>query len=137
MTYREMLTAIVNGEMNEEVVEKATERLEKLDAENEKRKNRVSKKAAENAPIKEAILAVLTDEPKTATVVGGEVEISTQKASALLRQLVEAGSVIKTDVKVAGKGTQKGYTLAQCEQNSREGRIDPLFYCFEQKFWKI
>ena len=112
MTYREMLTAIVNGEINEEVVEKATERLERLDIENEKRKNRVSKKAAENAPIKEAILAVLTDEPKTATVVGGEVEISTQKASALLRQLVEAGSVVKTDVKVSGKGTQKGYTLA-------------------------
>ena len=42
MTYREMLTAIVNGEINEDVVEKATERLERLDAENEKRKNRVS-----------------------------------------------------------------------------------------------
>ena len=112
MTYREMLTAIVNGEINEDVVEKATERLERLDAENEKRKNRVSKKALENAPILEAIEAVLTDEPKTASVIGTEVEISTQKASALLRKLVEAGKAIKTDVKVTGKGTQKGYTKA-------------------------
>lgn len=112
MTYREMLTAIVNGEMNEDVIEKATERLERLDVENEKRKNRVSKKAAENEPIKASILEVLGEEPKTATVVGGEVGISTQKASALLRQLVESGSVVKTDVKVSGKGTQKGYTLA-------------------------
>lgn len=112
MTYREMLTAIVNGDLNEDVIEKAHERLERLDAENEKRKNRVSKKAAENEPIKEAILGVLGEKPKTATEVGAEVEISTQKASALLRQLVEAGSVVKTDVKVKGKGVQKGYTLA-------------------------
>lgn len=112
MTYREMLTAIVNGEINEDVVEKANERLERLDAENEKHKNRVSKKALENAPILEAIEAVLTDEPKTASVIGAEVEISTQKASALLRKLVEGGKAIKTDVKVTGKGTQKGYTKA-------------------------
>ena len=46
MTYREMLTAIVSGDLNEDVIEKAHERLERLDAENEKRKNRVSKKAA-------------------------------------------------------------------------------------------
>ena len=130
MTYREMLTAIVNGELNEDVVEKAHERLERLDAENEKRKNRVSKKAAENEPIKEAILGVLGAEPKTATEVGGEVEISTQKASALLRQLVEAGSVVKTDVKVKGKGVQKGYTLAQYGKSTRKEGFDPLFYCF-------
>ena len=109
MTYREMLTSIVNGTINEEVIEKATERLEKLDAENEKRKNRVSKKALENEPVKVRILEVLGEEPKTATEIGKEVEISTQKASALLRQLVEDGKVEKTDVKVKGKGTQKGY----------------------------
>lgn len=112
MTYRDMLEKVAAGIVNEEVIEKANERLEKLDETNRKRKDAVSKKALENAPIKEAIVAVLTDEPKTATVIGEEVEISTQKASALLRQLVEAGKANKTDVKVSGKGTQKGYTLA-------------------------
>ena len=111
MTYREMLEKVIANDINDEVIEKATERLERLDVENEKRKNRVSKKAAENEPIKAAILGVLGAEPKTASVIGSEVEISTQKASALLRQLVEAGSVAKTDIKVTGKGTQKGYTL--------------------------
>lgn len=109
MTYREMLTSIVNGTINDEVIEKATERLEKLDAENEKRKNRVSKKALENEPVKERILEVLGEEPKTATEIGSEVGISTQKASALLRQLVNDGKVEKTEVKVKGKGVQKGY----------------------------
>ena len=110
MTKREFLETIVSGTMNDEVVEKATEMLEKLDAENEKRRNRVSKKALENEPIKEKIVEVLGDEPKTATVIGEEVGISTQKASALLRQLVMDGKAEKSDVKVTGKGTQKGYT---------------------------
>lgn len=109
MTYREMLEKVIANDVTDEVIEKATERLEKLDAENEKRKNRVSKKALENEPVKARILEVLGEEPKTATEIGKEVEISTQKASALLRQLVEDGKVEKTDVKVKGKGTQKGY----------------------------
>ena len=111
MTYREMLEKVIANDVTDEVIEKATERLEKLDTENEKRKNRVSKKALENEPIKERIVEVLGEEPKTATEIGAEVEISTQKASALLRQLVEAGKANKIDVKVKGKGTQKGYTL--------------------------
>lgn len=111
MTKREFYGFVAEGTVNDEVMAKAEELIEKLDAENEKRKNRVSKKALENEPIKDAIVAVLTDEPKTATEIGEEVEISTQKASALLRQLVEAGKANKTDIKVKGKGTQKGYTL--------------------------
>lgn len=111
MTYREMLENVVAGNVTDEVIEKAIERIEKLDETNRKRKEAVSKKALENAPIKDAICGVLTDEPKTATEIGEEVSISTQKASALLKQLVEAGRVEKTDVKVKGKGVQKGYTL--------------------------
>ena len=111
MTKRDFYVFVSEGTINDEVIEKANELIEKMDAENEKRKNRVSKKALENEPIKETILGVLGDEPKTATVIGEEVSISTQKASALLRQLVEAGSVAKTDIKVTGKGVQKGYTL--------------------------
>lgn len=106
-----MLEKVIANDVTDEVIEKATERLEKLDAENEKRKNRVSKKALENEPVKEAILGVLGEEPKTATEIGSEVEISTQKASALLRQLVNDGKVEKTDVKVKGKGVQKGYFI--------------------------
>ena len=111
MTYREMLEKVIANDITDEVIEKATERLEKLDAENEKRKNRVSKKALENEPVKEAILGVLGEEPKTAPEIGSEVGISTQKASALLRQLVNDGKVEKTDVKVKGKGVQKGYFI--------------------------
>lgn len=109
MTRREFLNAIVNGEMNEELKAFAAAEREKMDLANERRRNKVSKKAQENAPIKEAIVKAMTDEPQTATVIGEAVGISTQKASALLRQLVDAGEVAKVDVKIKGKGTQKGY----------------------------
>ena len=67
MTNREMLTAIVNGEVTEEVVAKATEEIAKLDARNAARKDKPSKKALENAPIIESIKNLLTDEPMRAS----------------------------------------------------------------------
>ena len=85
--------------------------IEKMNHANELRRNKMSKKAKENLPVIEAIKGVLTDEPQTATVIGEKVGISTQKASALLRQIVEAGDATKVDVKIKGKGTQKGYLV--------------------------
>lgn len=108
MTNREMFTEIVNGNLTDEVIAKAKEELEKLDARNAKRRETASKKSLENEPIKEAIKAVLTSEPQTASVIAEKVEISTQKASALLRQ-IEGLTV--TEVKVPKKGKCKGYAL--------------------------
>lgn len=108
MTNREMFEAIVNGNITDEVVAKAHDEIAKLDARNAKRKNTPSKKAIENAPIIEAIKGVLGEEPLTASEIAEKVEISTQKASALLKQ-VEGVKV--TDVKVKGKGTRKAYSL--------------------------
>lgn len=111
MTKREVLTMVINGEMNEEVKAWAEAEIAKMDKANETRRNKISKKALENAPIVEAIVKVLSDEPQTATMIGEAVGVSTQKASALLRQIVEAGNATKVDVKIKGKGTQKGYLL--------------------------
>lgn len=108
MTNREMFTAIINGEVTDEVVAKATEEIAKLDARNAKRAEKPSKKAQENAPIIEAIKSVLTDEPKTASDIATLCEISTQKASALLKQI---DGLTVTEVKVKGKGTRKAYAL--------------------------
>lgn len=108
MTNREFFNAIVNGTLNEEVIAHAQTAIEKLDARNAARKDKPSKKSLENEPIKEAIKALLTEEPMTASEIAEKVEISTQKASALLRQ-IEGLNV--TEVKVKGKGKVKGYSL--------------------------
>lgn len=108
MTNREMFTEIVNGNLTDEVIAKVNEELAKLDARNAKRRETPSKKSVENAPIIEAIKGVLTEEPQTASEIAEKVEISTQKASALLKQ-IEGLNV--SEVKVKGKGTRKAYSL--------------------------
>ena len=109
MTNREFFTAIVNSDLNDEMKAFATEAIEKLDARNAKRANTLSKTQKENAPLIEKIASLLTSEPKLASELAKEMEISTQKASALVKK-VEGVSVC--DVKVKGKGTQKGYYFA-------------------------
>ena len=110
MTNREFFTAIVNSEVSDELKAFATESIAKLDARNAKRSEKPSKKSLENAPLIAKIAEFLTSEPKLASEIAKELEISTQKASALLRQI---DGVSVCDVKVKGKGTQKGYFFAE------------------------
>lgn len=119
MTNREFYTKITKMEgIDAELVEFAAAAIEKLDATNEKRKETTAKKAvereAERAPIREAIKACITAEAKTATTLITEagVEIKPQSIPSLLKPLVEDGTIIKTEVKVKGKGKQVGYALA-------------------------
>lgn len=131
MTKREFYTAIMNGEIDEQVKLFASEELEKMDAANEKRRNTLSKKAQENLPLLQQITdEILTEEPKTATDVAAVLEVSVQKASGLLRRLVEEGKAVKVDVKIKGKGTQKGYLKVEAAEESfdvnLEGAITPV-----------
>ena len=130
MTKREFYTAIMNGEIDEQVKLFASTELEKMDAANEKRRNTLSKKAQENLPLFEKIMnEILDDEPKTATDVATVLEVSVQKANGLLRRLADEGKINKVDVKIKGKGTQKGYTLpmeAESFDVNLDGTITPV-----------
>ena len=115
MTEREFLNSILKiADLPEGVSEHATERLAKLDERNAKRQSKPSKTALANEPIKVGIVEVLTESGKvmTAAEIGVACEISTNKASALAKQLTDEGKLIQTEVKVKGKGKVKGYSLA-------------------------
>ena len=118
MTKREFLNAIVEMNINEELATFAADELAKMDKANEARREKNGEKAAakeaEKAPIREAIFNAMTDEPKTATTLIEEagLEIKPQSIPSLVRPLVEAGKVNKVDVKVVGKGKQRGYVRA-------------------------
>lgn len=111
MTKREFFEAVIATVENTDLVDFAQSELTKMDERNAKRKNTPSKTAIANEPIKEAIVEALSnhEEPLTASQVAEMVEISTQKASALLRQI---NGLTITEVKVKGKGKVKGYALA-------------------------
>lgn len=112
MTNREFYTAVVNANISDEITAHASAAIEKLDNALEARKNKPSKKMTENAPILEALTNALTTEPKVAADLAAEVGITTQKASALLRQLVAVGVAAQSEVKIPKRGTVKAYALA-------------------------
>ena len=118
MTNREFYTAISNGEMNDELMTKAAELLEKMDEANAKRAQKVleKKQAAEDkkSPIREALLNVMGDEGMTAAqlieAAGLTDEVKVASVPSLLKPFVLDGIVEKVDVKVEGKkGPQRGY----------------------------
>lgn len=121
MTNREFYTAISNGEMNDDLMAKAAELLEKMNEANAKRAQKVleKKQAAEDekAPIREALLNAMGDEGMTASqlieAAGLTDEVKVASVPSLLKPFVLDGTVEKVDVKVEGKkGPQRGYVKA-------------------------
>ncbi len=120
MTKREFLNeviAVIDGtsEVNVlELKEFAKAEIVKLDERNANRSSKPTKAQIENEPIKEKILEVLsTGERMVASAIAEKVEISTQKASALCRQLVESGKLSVEEVKIPKKGKQKAYHILE------------------------
>lgn len=117
MTKVEAYKAVIANEINEDVIAKFEEMLAAHEAEGEKRRNRAAEKRAEKLAsekgLEDGILAVLGEEPMTASDIKDAVEgiESPQKATAVVKRLVGAGLVNVQEVK--GKsGKVKGYTLA-------------------------
>ena len=124
MTIREMyveMLNVLNGTKTDgwdELAAAVTERLEKHDAQNEKRKNAERKPtpkqiaAAEyDAKLMEAISAHLTDEFQGRSVFAEALDVSPSKASHLLNKMVIDGTVVKGEVK-GEKGKLVGYKRA-------------------------
>ena len=123
MTKREFYEAIENGTMNEEIKAMATKLREAMDLSNEKRAAKVQEKASEAyAPFIEIFMGALGAEPKTASdllplfegmITPAGKEPSVQFVTAVGGKAVKQGLASKVDVKGAGKGTQKGYVVAE------------------------
>lgn len=113
MTNREFYNAIINHEVNDEVIAMAKAEIEKLDARNEKRRNTLTKEQKANEEVKGAIVEFIGDKSEVvASDIAKGLDLSTQKVSALCKQMVENGVLAVSEVKVKGKGAVKGYRKA-------------------------
>ena len=98
-----------------ELVEFAADSIMKLDATNERRKAasaaKAAEKQAEKAPVRNALLTVVNDEPATATelIAAAGLDLKPASVPSLLRPFVESGEVIKVEKKIEGKGKQRAY----------------------------
>jgi hypothetical protein len=123
MTTRDLYNQIINGtEITEEMRSHCIEALEKMDSQAEARRAKAAEKAAEKqaekAPIRDALYEVMGDaeNPMTASMLieaaGLTDTVKPTSVPSLMRPLVETGMVAKVDVKIPGKGTQRGYVKA-------------------------
>ena len=111
MTNREFFVNVGKGIVGEAEMAHALEQIAKLDATNAKRTEKAKEKSAENRPIKDAIFQFLeTNGTKTSPEIADGVGISTSKASAMCRQMVDDGQLTVSEVKVPKKGKLKAYT---------------------------
>ncbi len=99
MTKREVVNAMLAEEAivaNEVYVNFLNHELELLDKKSSNRKPTKNQEA--NASLKENIVNVISEvnAPMSATDIAKAVDITVQKASALLKQMVDSGVVVKT-----------------------------------------
>lgn len=117
MTQREFLEMGIKlfEEVNmPDMVEYAKGRITQLDKKNSSRASKMTKTQIENEEIKKEIVKLFEENPNlnaSASEIGENLEISTSKASALLRQLVNSEILASTEIRVKGKGKRQFYSL--------------------------
>lgn len=102
--------------------------IDKLDKKNENRKNATSPKQRENESFKTEIYDYMAENPNRAFTAKGtaekyttpEVEITTQKISALMAQLVKTGTVTVFKAKDSKKNTVNWYQVTRTDNEVEE-----------------
>lgn len=118
-TNRMGFTAVIGGTITPEVIAWAQAELAKIDAKNEKRKADGGIKA-ENKPIADAILAALANGGMLATDLAVVIGQSVPKTNGVAKQMCDLGMLVKSKVKVKGKGEMTHYALAPTTEDTTE-----------------
>ena len=115
MTNREGYTAVMNGNITEEVKQWAEGEIAKLNKKNEKRKSAQGEIKEENKPVADAILVALANGQMLSVDLAKAVGVSTSKVNGVAGEMCKIGTLTKTKVKVKGKGEQTAYAIAATE----------------------
>lgn len=107
MTQKEFLQAIAYGKSIDEEMKCFAEKwLHAMEEKRKKAAERVTKKQQENTKIGEQILGMMGEEPITISEILVRLKnytLTTQKISAIMKQLIETNPIEKVRVKVDGK----------------------------------
>ena len=99
----------------EDVIAYAEKTIAQIDAKNEKARERAAEKKAEGDALRQAVLDVLSAEPKTIAEIVAAVDaedMTSAKVVARLTSLVKADLVVKSEIKGEDGRKLKAYALA-------------------------
>lgn len=114
MTKREFFVKALTLINDEEMVDFINAEIIALDKKNEKAKEKRMELAKENAPIFEGIVNYLKDHKLAlASELAQVCEVSTPKAVAMAKKLVECGTLVEKEVSIPKVGKRKAYSLAE------------------------
>ena len=130
-TTRMALTDLINDKNTDKVKEWARNEIAKLDKKNARRKTPTGEIKVDNKPIAEAIIKALENGAMLSTDLAkylaqfpefntDDKPISTQKVNGVAGEMTKLGILIKTKVKIKGKGEQTSYSLATENSNDEE-----------------
>lgn len=119
MTSREFLTAILAiADLPADLSAYAQAEIDKLNAKNEKRKTANGEIKEENKPIAEAILKALANGQMLSTDLAVVINQSVPKTNGVALKMCDLGMLVKSKVKVKGKGEQTAYALAPTAEDT-------------------
>ena len=127
MNERTYLNSILSIEgISDELKKETQARLDKMDARNEKRKATPSKAQKENEPIAKAIIEALANGGMLGLDLATAIGQTPNKTNGVAGNLVKEGVLIKTKVKVKGKGDMAHYELAPTDEVEETAEVDEV-----------
>lgn len=119
MTTREFLTAILAiADLPADLAAYAQAEIAKLNAKNEKRKTASGEIKEENKPIAAAILNALANGQMLSADIAVAIGQTVQKVNGVAGEMCKIGTLVKSKVKVKGKGEQTAYALAPTAEDT-------------------
>ena len=115
-TARMALTDLINDKNTDKVKAWALNEIAKLDKKNAKRKTAEGEIKADNKPIAEAIVKALEGGQMLSTDLAKFIGQTTQKTNGVAGEMVKNGTLVKTKIKVKGKGELTAYSLAPTDE---------------------
>ena len=112
MTKREFYSAIINNAVTSDFIAMAENELKEMTEKSAKLKAKNEEKNASGFTAIREFFAGHGEGQALTSEVAEATDMTTSKASALLRKMAEAGELVQEDVKVSGKGVRKAYRLA-------------------------
>lgn len=109
-TMRDFLNAVINETDNQDLKNYAEAEIEKINLRNERRKSQQTETQKENEILKDRIVEYMKNSDANQFLAGNissEFGISTQKASAMLRQLTQDEILLSNNVRVDTDGSIK------------------------------